>query len=88
MELPAGDRSFAVTGLRADGTLGTLELRVDTEVQSVADPVAARKDALTLMAALVKEHPELRGNFHGFWVYQTTAAGQTFAVEQPMSALP
>ncbi len=88
MELPAGDQTFAVTALRPDGTLGTLELRVDAKVQSVADPVAARKDALTLMAALLKDHPELRGNFHGFWVYETTAAGQTFAVEQPMTALP
>ncbi len=88
MELPVGEQTFAVTGLRADGTLGTLELRVDTKVQSVADPVAARKDALTLMAALLKEHSELRANFHGFWVYETTPAGQTFAVEQPMSALP
>ncbi len=88
VELPAGDQTFAVTGLRPDGTLGTLELRVDAKAQSVADPVAARKDALDLMAALLKEHPDLRENFHGLWVYQTTAGGQTFAVEQPMTALP
>ncbi len=87
-ELPAGDQTFALTGLRPDGSLGTLELRVDAKAQSVADPVAARKDALTLMAALLKEHPDLRANFHGLWVYQTTPGGQTFAVEQPMTALP
>ena len=82
------EKSFAVTGLRADGTLGALDLRVDTKVDSVSDPVAARKDALTLMAALLKQHPELRSNFHGLWVYESTALGQTFAVEQPMTALP
>lgn len=88
MELPVDNQTFAVTGLRADGTLGALDLRVDVRVPSVADPVAARKDALTLMAALLHQHPELRSNFHGLWVYETTAAGQTFAVEQPMTALP
>ncbi len=82
------EKNFAVTALRADGTLGALDLRVDTRVESIADPVAAPRDALTLMAALLKKHPELRANFHGLWVYENTAAGQTFAVEQPMTALP
>ena len=88
MMVPADGQSFAVTGLRADGALGTLDLRVDTKVQSTADPVAARKDAIALMEALLKQHPELRSSFHGLWVYENTAGGQTFAVEQPMSALP
>ncbi|RRA49699.1 hypothetical protein D1Y84_16915 [Acidipila sp. EB88] len=87
MMLPAGDRSFAITGLRADATLHALDLRIDAKVESVSDPVTARKDALTLMTALLQQHPELRSNFHGLWVYESTAAGQTFAVEQPMSAL-
>ena len=84
----ADEKSFAVTGLRADGTLGALDLRVDTKVESVSDPVASRKEALTLMAALLQQHPELRSNFHGLWVYESTSTGQTFAVEQPMTALP
>ncbi len=88
MPVPVEGQTFSVTGLRADATLGSLDLRVDTRALSVADPVAARKDALALMAALLKQHPELRGNFHGLWVYESTSAGQTFAVEQPMSALP
>ncbi len=84
----AGEASVAVTALHADATLGALDLRVDAKVDSVADPVAARKEALSLMTALLKQHPELRSNFHGLWVYESTAAGQTFAVEQPMTALP
>ena len=88
MMVPADEQSFAVTALRADGTLGSLDLRVDTRVDSVADPVASRKNALTLMSALLKQHPDLRANFHGLWVYESTPGGQTFAVEQPMSALP
>ncbi len=88
MVVPAGEESFAVTGLRADGTLGSLDLRVEARVPSVADPVAARKDAITLMSALLRQHPELRSNFHGLWVYENTPGGQSFAVEQPMNALP
>ena len=88
MMVPAEGQSFAVTGLRADDTLGTLDLRIDTKVDSTADPVAARKNAIALMQALLRQHPELRASFHGLWVYQNTAAGQTYAVEQPMSALP
>ena len=88
MPVPVDGQTFSVTALKADATLGSLDLRVDARVPSVADPVAARKDALALMAALLQQHPELRANFHGLWVYETTGAGQTFAVEQPMSALP
>ncbi len=88
MEVPADGQTFAVTRLSTDGTLGALDLRVDTRVATVADPVAARKDALTLMATLLHQHPELRADFHGLWVYETTSAGQTFAVEQPVSAIP
>ncbi len=88
MLLPVEGQTFSITGLRADATLGALDLRVDTRALSVADPVAARKDALALMAALLKQHPELRSNFHGLWVYESTSGGQTFAVEQPISALP
>lgn len=88
MQVAAGSQTFAVTGLRADATLGALDLRVDVQAQSVADPVASRKDAIALMEALLQQHPDLRTSFHGLWVYQTTPTGQTFAVEQPMTALP
>ena len=87
MTLNGGAQSFAITGLRVDDGLGALDLRVDTRVASVADPVAARKDALAVMAALLAAHPGMRTAFHGLWVYEMTPAGQSFAIEQPMSAL-
>jgi hypothetical protein len=87
MLLVNGAQSFQVTGLRLDDGLGALDLRVDVRAMSVADPVAARKDALAVMAALLAAHPGMRTAFHGFWVYETTAAGQSVAIEQPMSAL-
>ena len=88
MTVAAEGQTFAVTSLRVDTTLGALDLRVDVRAQTVADPVQARKDAIALMTALVKQHPELRDNFHGLWVYETTPAGQSFAVEQPVTAVP
>jgi hypothetical protein len=88
MLLANGAQSFQVTGLRIDDGLGALDLRVDVRAMSVADPVAARKDALSVMAALLAAHPGMRIAFHGLWVYETTAAGQSVAIEQPMSALP
>jgi hypothetical protein len=88
MILSGGAQSFAVTGLRIDDGLGALDLRVDTRVTDVADPVAARKNALAVMAALLAAHPGMRTAFHGLWVYETTSAGQSFAIEQPMSELP
>jgi hypothetical protein len=81
------DATFSITGLRADAELGSLDLRVDTRVPSVADPVTARASALTLMRTMLHDHPSLRDSFHGIWIFETTPTGQTFAVEQPMSAL-
>ncbi len=83
----ADNESFAVTGLRIDTSLGPIDLRVDTKVPTIGDPVSSRKSALSLMAALVAKFPHLRDNFHGIWVYETAADGQTYAVEQPMSAI-
>jgi hypothetical protein len=88
MLLADGAQSFQVTGLRIDDGLGALDLRVEVRAAGVADPVAARKDALAVMAALLAAHPGMRTAFHGIWVYETTPAGQSFAIEQPMSALP
>ncbi len=88
MQVAATGETFAVTGLRVDTTLGALDLRVNARVESVADPVQARAGAIRLMTALLKQHPGLRANFHGLWVYETTAANQSFAVEQPVTAIP
>jgi hypothetical protein len=88
MQVAAEGETFAVTGLRVDPALGALDLRVNTRVESVADPVQARAGAIRLMTALLQQHPGLRANFHGLWVYETTAANQSFAVEQPVTAIP
>jgi hypothetical protein len=88
MLLANGAQSFQITSLRVDDGLGALDLRADVRATSVADPVASRQTALAVMAALLAAHPGARTAFHGIWVYETTPTGQSFAIEQPMSALP
>lgn len=88
MLLSSGTESWPITGLRVDDGLGALDLRVDARVDSVSDPVAARKTALAIMSTLLAQHPGMRTAFHGLWVYETTASGQSFAVEQPCAAIP
>lgn len=82
---PGGD-SFSVTGFRIDTGLGAMDVHVDATVPTLGDPVASRTSALSLMAALLAKYPDLR-QFHGLWVFEKAADGQTYAIEQPMSAL-
>ncbi len=78
--------SFSVTGVRLDTGLGAMDVHVDATVPTLGDPVASRTSALSLMAALLTKYPDLR-QFHGLWVFEKAANGQTYAIEQPMSAL-
>ncbi len=82
-----GGGDYAVTGMRIDTGLGAMDLRVDADVASLGDPVASRKSAIGLMSALLAKYPDLRSSFHGLWVFEKAAGGQTYAIEQPMTAL-
>lgn len=84
----ADGQSFTITGLSVDADLGVLDLRIDAKVAHLGDAVASRTSALELMSALLGKYPHLRQNFHGLWVYEKAADGQTYLLEQPMSALP
>ncbi len=88
MTVAAGDAVYTITGLRTDGSLGGLDLVVQEKVASVADPVATRAGILALMQALLAQHAELRGSFHGLWVYATAPGSQPFAIELPMTQIP
>jgi len=80
-------KSFSVTGFRIDTGLGAMDVHVDATVSTLGDPVASRTSALSLMAALLAKYSDLR-QFHGLWVFEKAANGQTYAIEQPVSALP
>ena len=88
MTLSTGDQSFAVTNLRTDGALGGLDLVVHYNANAGnVDPVFARAQAIQLMQAMLKQHAELRANFHGLWVYADSPGHQPFAVELPMDQI-
>jgi len=88
MTIAAGDQSFAVTNIHTDGELGGLDLVIRYNANaSTVDPVFARSQAIALMQAMLKQHPELRANFHGLWVYADSPGHQPYAVELPMDQI-
>jgi hypothetical protein len=88
MTLAAGDQSYAITTLRTDGALGGLDLVIHYNANAGSvDPVFARGQAIQLMQAMLKQHAELRANFHGLWVYADSPGSQPFAVELPMDQI-
>jgi hypothetical protein len=89
MTVQAGDTQFAITSIRTDGSLGGLDLvlHYNASPATVVNPVAARTQALLLMNAMLKQHPELRANFHGLWVYEDAEGHSPFAVELPMNQI-
>jgi hypothetical protein len=88
MVLAGGEQSFAITSLRTDGALGGLDLVIRYNANAAnVDPVFARGQAVALMQAMLKQHPELRANFHGLWVYADSPGHQSFAVELPMDQI-
>lgn len=87
MTVNAGGESLDVTGLRPASFSGELDLVVDYKANEVSDPVATRAQIVSLMKALLTEHPEFRDGFHGFWVYAHYSNGQSFAIELPMNQI-
>ena len=88
MTVAQGDQTFAITSLGTDGALGGLDLVVHYNANAGSvDPVFARSQAIQLMKTLLDQHPELRANFHGLWVYADSPGHQPFAVELPMQQI-
>lgn len=87
LSVSANGLNLEVTGLRTDTFQGELDLVVDYKAQNVSGPVATREQILELMKAMLDRYPQLRGAFHGLWVYAYSGSGQPFAIEQPMSQI-
>lgn len=88
LTVSANGLNLEITGLRTDTFQGELDLVVDYKAQNVSGPVATREQILALMKAMLQRYPQLRGAFHGLWVYANSGSGQPFAIEQPMSQIP
>jgi hypothetical protein len=85
--------SFEVSRMDTSVDLGPLDFAIhytptDVEVSQLHDPVAARKQALDLMTAILALHPELRHAFHGVYVYADAGNATVFALELPMDQIP
>ncbi len=81
-------KTWKLTAVRLDTTLHSADLALTYDGSGISDPVAARAEAVAVMSALLRVHPELRQNFHGLWAYAEKDGKQTFAIEQPMKSIP
>jgi len=80
--------SWKLTGARLDLGLHEPDLALTYEGTGLTDPVAAKSEAVGVMAALLRLQPTLRDNFHGFWAYAMKDGKQTFAIEVAMKDVP
>jgi hypothetical protein len=86
--LPDGPRTWKIDSIRLDTSLHQADLGVTYESTGVTDPAAARTEAVTVLSALLKAHPGLRENFHGFWAYAVRDGKRTPVIELPMAQIP
>jgi hypothetical protein len=83
-----GARTWKIDALRIDTTLRQADLSVTYESLGIADPAAARTEAIAVLSALMKARPELRGNFHGMWAVASKDDKLTPVMELPMAQIP
>jgi hypothetical protein len=69
MTLTANGKTYPVSDLHTDGSLGGLDLVIRYTASDASDPVAARAQNLEVMKAILAAHPEVRDGFHGLWVF-------------------
>jgi hypothetical protein len=83
-----GPRTWKIEGLRIDTSLRQADLGVTYESLGITDPAAARTEAIAVLSALLKAHPELKENFHGLWAYASKDGKVTPVMELPMAQIP
>jgi hypothetical protein len=93
MMVSAEGNTFEVNAVDTSVDLGPLDFTIHykpdaAEAAQLRDPVAARKQAIDLMAAMLSLHPGLREAFHGLWVYADSGNATVFALELPMDQIP
>jgi hypothetical protein len=83
-----GARTWKIDGIRVDTSLREADLGVTYESLGIADPAATRTEAVAVLSALLKAHPDLRENFHGLWAYSSKDGKVTPVIELPMAQIP
>jgi len=81
-------KSWKITALHLDATLHTPDLDLVYESTGLTEPITARAEAIEVMSAFLKLHPELRENFHGLWAYAEKDGKRSYAIEQAMHDIP
>jgi hypothetical protein len=78
-------KTYSISDLHTDGSLGGLDLVIRYAAGDISDPVATRARNLEVMKAMLEAHPELREGFHGLWVFAESASQRPFGNELAMS---
>lgn len=92
MALNAGASTFSVRTVGISTEFGGLDLEVRyvpnaAQLAELSQPVAARKQAIQVMTALLERHPDLRAAFHGVWVQAEQGSASIYALELPMDQI-
>jgi hypothetical protein len=85
MTLTANGKTYPVSDLHTDGSLGGLDLVIRYTASDTSDPVAARAQNLEVMKAILAAHPEVRDGFHGLWVFAEAPNQRPYGNELAMS---
>lgn len=83
-----GSRTWKIDAVRLDTSLREADLGVTYESLGIADPAAARTEAVAVLSALLKAQPGIRENFHGLWAYSSKDGKVTPVIELPMAQIP
>ncbi len=88
LSLADGARTWKIDGIRVDTSLREADLGVTYESLGIVDPAASRTEAIAVLSALLKAHPDLRENFHGLWAYASKDGKVSPVLELPMAQIP
>lgn len=88
LSLQAGDRTWRILSVRVDPSLREPDLGVTYESLGLSDPAATKTEAIAVLSALLKAHPELRDDFHGLWAYASKDGKVSPVIELPMAQIP
>jgi hypothetical protein len=92
MMLNANGSTYHVTAMNTTTEFGTFDLEIhytpDTnQMAQLRDPVAARKQAIDVMTALLALHPEFRSAFHGIWVQADQGNVSVYSLDLSMDQI-
>lgn len=88
LDVQDGARTWKIDAIHIDTSLREADLGVTYESLGMTDPAALRTEAIAVLSAVVKAHPELKQSFHGMWAYASHGGKVTPVLELPMAQIP